>query len=251
MSVKFSVITISLNAGDTIKKTCESICSQTFRDFEWIVIDGQSTDGTLEFLDYYSEEISILISERDSGIYNAMNKGIAHASGDYCVFMNAGDSFYDENTLSHVAKYADSELLYGDVVLKSEGPVLSCKNEKIIKYPEHLTGNFFLKNTLSHQSSFYKRNLFEEYGGYDQAFKIAGDYEMFVRLLKKHNISSRYIARPLSLYFLGGISNDLKFRSLRKREYHQIRWKYFPQYRFSFKSIRQEIRNFVNRNNKL
>lgn len=242
--MKFSVITVCLNAGDTIKKTCESVCSQTFRDFEWIVIDGQSTDGTLGFLDSYSEDISLLISERDDGIYNAMNKGIAHSRGDYCVFMNAGDSFYDENTLKTVSESAEVDLIYGDVMLSS-------KIGKTVKYPENLPKSFFLKNTLSHQSSYFKRSLFEEYGVYDEAFKIAGDYEIFVRFFNKCMISSRYIDKPLSRFCLGGISSDRCFRKIRKKENHQIRWKYFPQYRFSFKSIRQEIRNFVNRNNKL
>ena len=117
---KFTIVTVCLNEVQNIGRTCESICSQTFGEYEWIVIDGQSTDGTLDVLSEYEHRISCLVSEPDSGIYDAMNKGIRLAKGEYLLFLNAGDYFSDNNALEAVSCAPDGDILYGDLLCVSE-----------------------------------------------------------------------------------------------------------------------------------
>ena len=112
----FSIITVCRNEFPKIRATCESICNQSVRNFEWIVIDGASTDGTLDVLDEYRDRIAILVSEPDKGIYNAMNKGIRRAGGEYVVFMNGGDRFMDENVLETVAAAPRKDIISGDLL---------------------------------------------------------------------------------------------------------------------------------------
>ena len=114
---RFSVITVCRNEALNIRATCESIISQGFEDFEWIVIDGASTDGTLDILHEYAENIGVLISEPDTGIYDAMNKGAARAAGEYLIFMNGGDRFASTEALHLASEAPRAQLLYGDLFL--------------------------------------------------------------------------------------------------------------------------------------
>ena len=112
--MKLSIITVNFNNVEGLRKTAESIVSQTFQDFEWIVIDGGSTDGSKELIEQYSDRIAYWCSEKDSGIYNAMNKGVRYAKGEYINFMNSGDCFADSSVLSDVSeRLLDNVILYG------------------------------------------------------------------------------------------------------------------------------------------
>lgn len=234
-TVPLSIVTVCRNEVQNISQTCESIVEQMPYNFEWIVIDGGSTDGTLDILEGYRNRIDVLISEPDEGIYNAMNKGICRATGEYVVFMNGGDCFANDCVLETVACLPKSDVVYGDLALEDKNIVE--------RYPDVLSKHYFLKNMLPHQATFFRRELFDQYGGFDETFRIAGDYELFVRLLHVHKVSYTHVHQPLAVFASGGISNSPKHRSLRKQENHRIRWQYFPQYRFSFKAIRQLLRN--------
>lgn len=180
MSVKplLSVITICKNEP-FIEPTCQSVVSQTCQDFEWLVIDGASTDNTLDILNKYQYRINTLVSEPDSGIYNAMNKGIAKAKGKYLLFLNGGDMLYAPETLAQVLPYLRAEkadILYGDSYRLFENP-----KECFVKtYPDKLKKDFFLSNTLAHQSSYIKRELFARFGLYREDFKIVSDKEKWL-----------------------------------------------------------------------
>lgn len=233
---RFSIITVCLNEASNIRKTCESICSQTFRDFEWVVIDGGSTDGTLNVLEEYRDRISILISESDDGIYDAMNKGVRLATGKHLLFLNGGDYFADVDALKAVSAAPDRDILYGDMCCLPEDGQLMRKT-----YPDILPQSFLLKNKLPHQASFFRRELFCKYGNYDTRFKISADYDLFVRFLVVHKASYFHIPRVLSIFKLDGISGHKMNMFLHKLDNHQIRKKYFRQYRYSLKRWRMDL----------
>ena len=237
---KFSIITICYNEAKSIRATCDSICTQSCKDFEWIVIDGGSTDGTLQILKEYKGSIDCLVSEQDSGIYNAMNKGASKATGDYLIFMNGGDRFASTEVLKWASEAPRVQLLYGDVFLGNiDGPLET--------FPDVVDPGYMLRKMIPHQATFYERTLFEALGGYDESFKIAADYDFYARLFEVERISHYHIPQPLAIFDQEGISNSIEFRQLRKRENHRIRKQYFKSYRYSLKCCRQEIRNLISR----
>jgi len=117
------------------------------------------------------------------------------------------------------------------------------ENGQVYKSPDHISKNYLLQNMLPHQSAFFKRSLFDKFGHFDTSYHIAGDYEMFARLLQSNEISYRHIPETIAVFEAGGISANVKHRSLRKQENHRIRWQNFPAYRYSLKALRQQLRN--------
>lgn len=233
--VKFSIITVCRNEAANIRRTCESICSQTFSDFEWIVIDGQSADGTLDILGEYRSRISCLVSEPDGGIYDAMNKGIQRATGEYLLFLNGGDYLADRHVLGKVAESPDRDVLYGDMrCVRPNGETF------IRSFPDELTTNFFLRHRLPHQAAFFRRGLLEARGAYDTSLRIAADYDLFVRLLYVHKASYFHVPCVVSVFKTGGTS--AQSRSLGKIETHRIRKKHFPWYIYGFKGLQAGIK---------
>lgn len=234
----FSVITVCWNEVDVIRETCESIVNQTYSSFEWIVIDGGSSDGTQKVLEEYSEHMAYYVSEKDEGIYNGMNKGIAQAKGEYVIFMNGGDSFANFSALEDASKVAQKDLLYGDLLFDG--------NEVYdITYPEQLPSSYLLWKMLPHQATFIKRQLLVDHGVYDESYKIAGDYELFARLFELQGASSQHIPSVVARFNGEGISNNPAHRQLRKQENHRIRKMYFKKYPRSLKCLRQEVRELI------
>lgn len=233
----FSIVTICLNEEQAIARTCDSVCNQTFDDFEWIVIDGQSIDKTLEVLSRYESRIKHLVSESDAGIYDAMNKGIALATGDYLLFLNAGDCLASNDVLDVVAKAPDRSLLYGDLL---------CYENKLGSYiksfPDKLPRNFLVRNMMPHQATFFKRSLFTAYGLYDTSLRIAADYEIFVRLLYVNKVSSFHVKKIVAAFHTNGISSDTTHSITRKMENHQVRKKYFPWFLYGLDRLRKDFK---------
>jgi glycosyltransferase involved in cell wall biosynthesis len=239
LKYKITIITVCLNSCEAIIATCESISKQqNDANFEWIVIDGGSTDGTLDILDKYKDLITILVSEPDNGIYDAMNKGILHAKGQYLLFLNAGDSLYKSNSLCSIDLSLNSDLIVGNLFLS--------QSELVRESPQLLPKDYLLKGMLPHQASFFRRDIFDKYGFFDASYRIAGDYEMFSRLIQKYRVCYNHVPDIIANFDETGISSNDKFRDLRKKENNRVRWKYFPRYRYSLKSIRQMFRNFTN-----
>lgn len=212
--MKLSIITICYNIKDEIERTCQSIVAQTNQDFEWIVVDGGSTDGTKEILEKYKERINIFISEPDTGIYNAMNKGIKKASGEYLNFMNGGDCFASADVIE---KFYNADIQNADVIYGNMNYIKTSNNSKIIEYPESIDDYFFYNNTINHQSSFIKRNLFDEYGLYDENYKIASDWGKFVIFMKKQCKFS-YWNFVIANFYEGGISSTAQRRLKEERQ---------------------------------
>ena len=177
--MRYSIITVNFNNKDGLRQTIESIVSQTYRDFEYIVIDGGSTDGSVDVLKEYDRQIDYWVSEPDSGIYNGMNKGIAKAHGDYLNFMNSGDRFYDEDGLQRLSrKGLTSDLIVGrDYHYNAE----TQKGFATILPPRISMLTFFIQ-TLPHQSTFFRRELFKDCT-YDESLRIVSDMKFYIQKL--------------------------------------------------------------------
>jgi glycosyltransferase involved in cell wall biosynthesis len=201
---KISIITINYNNLEGLKRTVESVVNQTWQEFEYIVIDGGSTDGSAEYIESKSEHIDFWVSGPDKGIYNAMNKGIVQATGEYLLFLNSGDHLYSPATLKeNQSSLGVYDLIYFNI--EFEGSISS----KIINYPQRLTFSDFYLGTLCHQSTFIKKNLFNELGLYDETLRFVSDWKFFILALFKHNCSYLKVDAILATYYLDGISSDL------------------------------------------
>ncbi len=174
-SPKISIITICYNEPG-LERTCKSIVSQTFKDFEWIVIDGGSNVETLDIFSRYKNHMAYFVSEKDGGLYDAMNKGIAQARGEWLLFMNAGDAIYDETILEKISTQLDSEnvdILYGGCLVEAKHSYVISPDTK------EFNKDYFLLSTLPHNSSFIKRDLFDKHGNYRTDFRIISDLVKF------------------------------------------------------------------------
>lgn len=177
--MKLSIITINYNNKPGLEKTVESVMAQTWRDFEWIIIDGGSTDGSKNIIDELvknnKSNVSYWCSESDKGIYNAMNKGIAKANGKYVNFMNSGDCFHSPNTLDQVFNnFIEADIIYGDQYFIHKDYV------DLYRYPIKLTFHYFLLHSIGHASTFIKSSLLkEEY--YCEEYKIVSDWYWFFK----------------------------------------------------------------------
>lgn len=198
-----SIITVNLNDLEGLKRTMTSVLEQTWQEFEFIVIDGASTDGSREYLESHNNEIDYRVSEKDSGIYNAMNKGIIAATGEYLLFLNSGDHFYNERVLEQYYKMiTDYDLIYFNI------NVIEDKKEYIRYFPKNLVFSYFAKFTLPHQATFIKSSLFEKVGYYDENMMIVSDWKFFIESICKFNATYLKIEKVLSTHYLNGISTD-------------------------------------------
>ena len=215
--MKLSIITVNLNNKDGLEKTFNSIISQTFKDYEWIVIDGGSTDGSKELIEENANYFSFWVSEPDKGVYHAMNKGLSHVNGEYVNFMNSGDVFYDNNTLVNVF----NESLEGDMVY---GDWLTCKDGKTYYFqaPNKVTLDFFYDNNICHQAMFIKSLILKK-EGYDESFKIVADWVRWIKMLLD-GYTTQYIHQTICIYDKNnGLScdttNDIFIQENKKRLY--------------------------------
>lgn len=202
---KISIITINYNNLKGLKRTVESVVNQTWQEFEYIVIDGGSTDGSKEYLESQAIHLDYWVSESDAGIYNAMNKGIQKATGEYLLFLNSGDHLFATIVLFENHEFLkDNDLVYFDLNFVDN------KKSWICKYPKQLSFSHFVKDTLPHPATFIKTSLFDELGLYDEDLKIVSDWKFFLLALFKFNCSYMRVNTVLSVYYLDGISSDIE-----------------------------------------
>lgn len=206
--MKISIITVCFNAKDTIEDTFKSIFNQTYKDFELIVIDGSSIDGTLDVIEKYKDKLSYFVSEPDNGIYDAMNKGIKVASGDFLFFLNANDVFYDSLVLEKTSKILDEnkdiKFLFGDTEYIEEDK----KTTRIETYEKINSFFVLLDNNICHQSIFYHRSLFEDIGFYSKDYKIYADWDFNMKCLAIKKVSAIYAPFVISKFQLGGLCSS-------------------------------------------
>jgi glycosyltransferase involved in cell wall biosynthesis len=196
-----SVVTVTFNAEDYLEETLNSIHSQTFKDFEYIIVDGGSTDKTISLIES-CPRVDFFLSEKDSGVYDAMNKATLMARGQWIIFINAGDTFCDSNILSNISEYLDEkfDIIYGNINYKN-----NLKNESFIIIPPSLD-RFSELNPIPHQGAFIKKTLQETFL-YDLNYKLAADYDFFYRCYMG-NRKFLYINQTIANYLAGGLSES-------------------------------------------
>jgi len=235
--VKLSIITINFNEKQGLQKTIDSVLSQTSDHFEFIVIDGNSTDGSKEVVSQYKNHFSFSVSEPDTGIYNAMNKGIKAAKGDYLLFLNSGDSLVSSSTVSEIEQAIDGsfDIYYGNLVY------YDAKKKKKQKwtFPDSLSLGFFVGYSLPHQASFIRRTLFETISLYNENLKIASDWEFFMIAIINKKASYKYLDIVVSEYDLNGISSNPNNEERVNSEKNQSLQKYFPMMVDDYQIIRE------------
>lgn len=201
--MKLSIITINYNNAAGLIKTIRSVVEQDFSDLEYIVIDGGSNDGSFEIIRNFSDNINYWISEPDKGIYDAMNKGVAAAKGEYLLFLNSGDFLIYPHIISKVfSSKVDSDILYGELIFDHGNG-----DEKLETLPDSISLQFLFNNNIWHPASFIRKSLFEKFGAYDSTFKIAGDYDFFFRVIIKEKCSTLFLPFPVSVYETTGASS--------------------------------------------
>lgn len=200
-----SVVTVTYNDCVNLKKTIESVYSQSFDDFEYIIIDGDSKDGTVEFLEQISREKKNLsfISEKDKGIYDAMNKGISQAKGEFILFMGAGDLLYDSNTFELVSNYFDYDVIYGYAIYSSG----KRKGKKIGKKMSFLFLIFDF--VFAHQAVYAKTELMKKYP-FDLKYRVQADQDFLLHMYSL-GYKFKYINKPLAYYDGLGFSSNKEF----------------------------------------
>lgn len=202
--MKISIITISFNDKEGLHRTLEHVRCQSNHDYEYIVIDGDSTDGSRELIEQYADIITYSVSEKDNGPFDAMNKGIAKASGDYCIFMNSGDSFYDAQVIDSFIGINPTKDIYTGIAAEHINGII--RNWYPVE-ENKLSMRFFYRNAISHQASFIKTSLMKEML-YDTNFRIISDWKFFVEALIIKNVSYCTLPFIVANYMDGGISRN-------------------------------------------
>jgi glycosyltransferase involved in cell wall biosynthesis len=240
---KLSIITINRNNSRGLRTTVESVARQTFTDFEYIIIDGNSSDDSLdiikEFVQKYftaqSKSVSLEIknhlssgidgywlSEPDSGIYNAMNKGIRKANGEYLLFLNSGDALYNQNTLRDVFNSN-----FNEDIVSGKAQIFSAETNKNKSYPgiskEDMSLSKLLETSLNHQATFVKRELFDKYGCYDETFSVVSDWVFILKTIIMNNATYNYLNMDIATIEPSGVStNHALCREERERALKQL-----------------------------
>lgn len=220
--MKLSIITINYNNLEGLKRTYDSVVSQTCQDFEWIIIDGGSTDGSKEFIEEHQDHFAYWCSERDKGIYNAMNKGIGKATGEYLQFLNSGDNLVDDRVVAEfLALGWDEDFIAGDVRLDGNE-----NNVKIHPEVDELDFTFFYREAICHQALFIKHNIHMQYGGYDESLHIVSDWKFFLECILTQGCSYRHWTRVVVDYMLDGVSSKPENYNLYDDERARVLSKY-------------------------
>ena len=207
--MKISIITVVWNNKDTIKDAIDSVLAQTYENIEYIIIDGASSDGTVEIVKSYGNKITKFLSEKDNGLYDAMNKGIVQATGDIVGILNSDDFYIDEFVIEKVVQeFKDKEVdsLFADLVFVKPENL-----DKTVRYYDssHFRPEKFAYGWMpAHPTFFVKREVYEKYGTFKLDYKIAADYEILVRFLQKYKISYTYLNQVIIKMRLGGISTN-------------------------------------------
>ena len=219
-SMKISIITINYNNAVGLKKTIDSVITQTYKDYEYIVIDGGSTDGSVDVIKRHAADISYWVSESDNGIYNAMNKGIKVANGDYCLFMNSGDCLYDSSVLQRFNTYNSDK----DIII---GRVYSLQNNSSLFPPPHRDISMYhmYASTVPHQGSFIKTTL-QKKNLYDESLRIVADWKFFVQVIIIQNCTIEYTDFPVARYDTNGISTIDSETTWKEKE--RVLYELFP-----------------------
>jgi glycosyltransferase involved in cell wall biosynthesis len=200
---KISIVTINYNNASGLQRTIESVLAQTYQALELIIIDGASTDGSLAVIEKYSNRIYFKVSEKDGGIFDAQNKGLQKATGDYVLVLNSGDELQHPDTIASIFQENRTEqIIYGNMtIVHPDG------KREAGKMPAKITVEHMMNDTLWHPVSFVERGFLQRVGLYDTGYKIVADYEWFLRAIFTHHATLNYVDLPVSVFYLGGLSS--------------------------------------------
>lgn len=201
--MQLSIITINFNNASGLEETIQSISSQSLHNFEYIVIDGASTDGSVDIIQKYADKITYWVSEPDKGIYNAMNKGIKQAKGKYLLFINSGDKLYNKEVLKNVfTTNPESDLVYGNLHC-----IFPDGHTNTVSMPNHISIARMLNDTLCHPVTFIRSTLFQKYGLYREDLHIVSDWAFFLKLIAFGRVTQQYIPITIATFAMDGISS--------------------------------------------
>ncbi len=225
MNPLLTIITINLNNATGLSRTVQSVVNQNYIDFEYIIIDGGSTDNSVDVINKYRDKINHWVSEPDKGIYNAMNKGIQQANGAYLLFLNSGDELDNVESLASINTILlEEDIIYTNLIIKDT------QSKYTKEYPKTLSFNYFLTDSLPHPATFIKKNLFERIGYYDEELKICSDWAFFINAICKHNATYKYFNTNLSVFYFDGISSSTEYSALILAERNRVLQRDFPLY---------------------
>lgn len=221
---KLSIITVCYNAAPLIQHTLFSAISQTFQDFELVIIDGASKDNTIALLNSFESKIGTIVSEKDAGIYDAMNKGVTHAKGEWIYFLNAGDAFFDNLVLEKVFKEISTvnpDFLYAKVQTSNEPTGINyIAGESVV------LKDFWHKYPICHQATFAKRDVFNKIGMFNTKYQLISDTEWFIRLFGRKEIKSYFMNEVVAFYDVTGATYQKRMFGM--REYIHASFIHFP-----------------------
>ncbi len=224
--MRISIITIAYNSAETIEATIQSVIAQDYTDVEYIIIDGASKDATMDVVDRYRDQIAVVVSEPDKGIYDAMNKGVARATGEVVGILNSDDFYADNTVLSDVAarfKETGADAVYADLVyVERDNP------DKVLRYwkSKPYKPGMFRKGWMpAHPTFFLKNECYRAHGTYSTELRSAADYELMLRMLEKHAISAVHLPRVLTKMRVGGQSNVSLKNRIRANKEDRRAWK--------------------------
>jgi glycosyltransferase involved in cell wall biosynthesis len=248
-----SIISICLNNKYGLETTLKSIENQQFRNFELIVIDGGSVDGSCDVIDKYKYLIDFSVSEKDNGIYNAMNKGLNHASGKFCLFLNSGDYLLNSMVLKEVFdEDPEADIIYGNLVVRK-----GRRRFKLVRYPPSISLSSFLKDALPlhQQASFIKRELFLRCGQLREDFKIISDWEFFFRSIIKFRCSTKHIDKFITIFNDQGVSSKkqsgeehLKMKILQETFPNELLFKPKTFYQVNQENVKNKVKRKLGTN---
>lgn len=217
---KVSIITINLNNHLGLRRTIESVLSQTYSNYELIVIDGGSGKEDLSVIEEFAGKIHQWVSEKDNGVFDAQNKGLAKATGDYLLVLNSGDELFSPSVLSDLfSRNRTADIVYGNMqIVHPDG------SREFGKMPSAITFEHMMKDTLWHPVSFVRRDFFVKVGYYDLSYRIISDYKWFLRAIFLNHAQLEYEDKTISVFYLGGLSSQLsnKARLLEERRRAQV-----------------------------
>ena len=227
---QISIITVNYNNKAGLERTINSVAQQVYQDYEHIIIDAASNDGSLEVILNNKDKFSYWVSEKDRGIYHGMNKGIAAAKGEYLLFLNSGDYLIDNNALNIDYINYNSDLLIGYHTTLSEDQAL-----KIITYDDkNIDLGFFIVSTLPHSSTLIKKSLFDSFGYYDETYKICADWVFFYRAVICEGSSVSKLQQPIGVFELGGVSTNKSNKELVQKERERFLNKVLDKYSITY-----------------
>jgi len=225
--MKLSIITINYNSAGDLERTIKSVVEQSWSEYEFIIIDGGSSDESINIINRYINRINYYVSEPDKGIFNAMNKGIKKASGEYLLMLNAGDILHNKHILNEVFRKQSytEDILYGNAILESRGKIIGKKN-----FSFQITFDFFRKTSLSHQSAFIRKQIHSQIGLYDESLKFSADWKFFILAFCKFNVSTRFLDCFIAQCNCDGLTWQPSNFPLMKKENESVLMNYFADF---------------------